>query len=212
MGTERILDLLSRSRGGRWLDLGAGTSTLFWALATTGVTEIVCGDITLEALAVLDAFVRSARLPPCYADVMAMYRKGSSDLGRLRALDWRYWVFDALQDWPLQVAAERFDMVTAFGLFGIAGTAEAYRRCFVRAARHLSPGGSLIGADWIRRPERAAESGRDYAFIGQPVIAQAAPEAGLSLGRCEVFAIAGDPVYGALVAWSMEAPIGEPAG
>lgn len=54
-GTEEICEMLLKfSKGGRWLDVGAGPCTLFWALMLNSITEIDCSEISKEGLFVLD--------------------------------------------------------------------------------------------------------------------------------------------------------------
>lgn len=80
-GTEDVLATLARfGRGGAWMDLGAGPTTLFWSIPLSGITSITCCDLMSEALKVLDEFVKSAEVPRCYRQVLEMFGREQAHL------------------------------------------------------------------------------------------------------------------------------------
>lgn len=207
MGTEHLLAALRRvGAAGRWLDLGAGTTTLLWSIPLRGITSITCADLVVEALAVLHDVARSGAVPGCYADVLAMFGSSVDELAATRRLVNRYLVLDALSRWPAWLSDERFDLITAFGCFGMAPGAECYVACFGHAAAHLAEGGRFVGADWVRRPEYIERDGHDNGYLDRALVARAAEAAGLRVLDCERAPIAGDPCYEALLIWTLGAP------
>jgi hypothetical protein len=66
-GVEDILFCL-RDHGGtprRWIDLGAGVTTLFWSIGVQSPGEVAAADLIPEALHVLAAFKATDEVPPC---------------------------------------------------------------------------------------------------------------------------------------------------
>jgi SAM-dependent methyltransferase len=204
MGTEIVLSRLSRhGLSGSWLDVGCGTTTLFWGIPLTGVLSITCCDIVAEALAVLEAFADSEFVPRCYREVLELYDRSASDFARLRQRIDRYLVFDSLAPWPAWVRRD-FDLITAFGNFGIAPDAEAYAGCLGESSRHLAVGGRMIVADWLRRGTIIARDGHDNSYLVPELVERAAVAAGLTILECEQVCISGDPNYHAILSWTVE--------
>lgn len=211
MGAEAILAALSDHGGTalgrpcRWLDLGAGTSTLFWSLALDAVHEIWAADVIPEALIVLDGFARASHVPPCYGDVMAMLGRPPDHLARMRRRMAGYLVFNALTTWPSAMAGERFDLITAFGTIGIMPDAASHGACIAEIARHLTPGGRIVGTDWIRSPAFIARDGHDNRYLDRPALEAAAGMAGLTLRHGMKLPIQGDPLYDHILIWAFAA-------
>lgn len=203
-GTEDILDNIHDiSRIGRWLDLGAGTSSLLWTIPMRGLESVTCCDIVPEALAVLDDFVKSDEIPRCYADVLAMYGVREAELRDRRALFGRYLVFDTFQPWPAQLSGEQFDFMTAVGNFGLSSTVAGYKACFTNVLPYLAPGGTIVGADWTRSETFVAEEGHDNRYVSAELLHEAAAEAGFTVNFCQRRAITDDPLYDSIVVWSI---------
>lgn len=207
-GTEEILDALAAvPTAGDWLDLGAGTSTLFWALPVSGLRSITCADVIPEPLAVLDSSVREGVLPRCYSDVLEMRGIPPEHVNAKRHLFHRYLLLDALKPWPAAMAGERFDLITAIGIFGLAAGPNAYAACFPQVAAHLRIGGYAVGADWIRSPDFVAQEGHDNSYICEDLTRQAIAHAGLEIVSCQKVRIKGDRLYDDVVVWAAKPPI-----
>lgn len=203
-GTEDVLACIEESAPiGDWLDLGAGTTSLLWAIPMTGLRSVTCCDLVPEALSVLDDLVRSEAVPRLLADVLAMYDLDEDTLRRKRGMFARYLIFDALQPWPPQLSAATFDFITAVGIFGLAPTPAEYKQCFRYMAPHLAEGGAVVGADWVRSRAFIEEEGHDNSYVGEAMLREAAAEAGLTVKACRPRALAGDPLYDAIVVWSL---------
>lgn len=203
-GTEDILDRLAEvPRAGCWLDLGAGTTSLLWSIPLNDLAKATCVDLVPEALAVLDEVVTGREAPLCYRDVMAMYGRGKADLDRRRQAFGEYLLFDALQPWPEAVRARTFDLMTAIGLFGIAGDPESYAACFQHLRPSLAPGGEVVGADWRRSADFVRREGLDNRYVSPDLTRRAAEAADLTPLSCELVEIEGDPLYDAVVVWRL---------
>jgi SAM-dependent methyltransferase len=204
-GTEEILSNLRRyGASGHWLDLGSGTTTLFWSIPMEGLASISCSDIVPEALAILDEFARSAAVPPCYQEVLGMYGKSPLDLALSRRLIKRFLVFDTLAPWPRWLSTEQFDLITAFGNFGIAPTPGRYAACFREIFRHLSPKGRALGADWVRWPLFIEQDGHDNSYLTPALVDFVARQAGFAVLDCRQVPIKGDPQYQGVICWALE--------
>ena len=209
-GAEVALGYLEElAPAGSWLDLGAGTTTLFWSIPLRDVSTVACCDIAAEALFVLDEFASSSEIPGCYQQVLEMYGKTASHLRSMRQKPRHYYVFDVLSPWPEGLWSSPFDLVTAFGSFGISATSEGYEECFKYLAQHLAPGGRAIGADWVRWPSFIEQDGHDNSYLAASLTRHAAGAAGLEVLECRQVPIAGDPYYRALICWALELRVGD---
>lgn len=206
-GTEAILDQLSRlGTHGRWLDLGAGTTTLLWSIPLMEIHSIDCCDLVVEALAVLARFGASEDVPPCYADVLHAHGRTPEHLHAMRRKLRRFLVFDGLSAWPEELASDRFDLITAFGVLSTAPDPEAYSTALEAAAAHLAPGGRAIGADWLRSVAFAESDEHDNSYLGRAQVLTAARRAGLRPLECSRQPIVDDPHYDAVLCWALEKP------
>jgi len=206
-GTEDVLETLDRfGRGGAWMDLGAGPTTLFWSIPLSGIDSVTCCDLTVEALKVLDEFVKGKEVPRCYSQVLEMFNKSPEHLEDMKRRIRRYYAFDALKPWPEELGAQTYDLITGFGLFGLAPTPARYLECFKNARPYLRAGGRMIGANWIRSPALVRVEGHDNSYLSEALVAEGVRRARLELlelKRCEVLR---DPHYEAVFVWAAEVP------
>jgi methyltransferase family protein len=201
-GTEAILDLLTRVPAPqKWLDIGAGTTTLFWAIPLTGVHAIDCCDLSPEALSVLSDFVASDEVPPCYRQVLAMFGKDSSHLADMRRRFRNFIVMNAMSVWPPALSGGGYDLISAIGLFGLAASPHGYRDAIRNVVSQVATGGYLMGADWVRSTFFVEQEGHDNSYVDSALVAEAGHEAGLTLVTSTDCAIEGDPLYSRLVVW-----------
>lgn len=202
MGTEQILNALDRwGRGGAWLDLGAGTSTLFWCCALDTVRSVTVVDVSPEALVVLNRLVRSSEVTQCSRDALAMFGRDERHVARVRGLEWRYLVFDFSQPWPSLLAGGSYDLITAFGCFGLADGPDHFRRSIRQAASRLVPGGTIIGANWLRTPAAITAKGYDTSFLSPEFIATSLMAVGLDMCQASVTPIRAEEPYEAIIVW-----------
>ena len=204
-GTEQILDALARhSTGGDWIDLGCGPSTLFWSLVLTGVRSVSCADISSEALQVLAEFVAGDQVPTCYRQVLAMYRRPPAHLAEMRRLIRHYYRFDVTRPWPPELAEAGFDLVTAFGIFGLSPSPAGYLGCFDHLRPHLRPGGRIIGGNWIRSQRLVELERHDNRYLTTGLAVEGIRRAGGEVLHCERVSIRGDPFYDAVIVWAAQ--------
>jgi len=205
-GAEEILSAL-RDHGGRpahWIDLGAGVTTLFWAIgleAAPGAVS-VC-DLVPEALHVLTAFKDGDETPPCYREAMALVGRPETQFEALRRRPWTCHVFDCLRPWPAGPGrAGGYGLISAIGCFGLSPDADRYAGAFAAAAANLAPGGRFIGADWVRSGLLIDREGHDNRYVSPALTAACAERAGLSTLALDRVPIAGDPYYDSVTVWA----------
>jgi hypothetical protein len=205
-GVEPILETLARHGGApnRWIDLGAGVTTLFWAIGVNAPRAVAVSDLVPEALAVLSRFKMSDELPPCYADALRLVGKSAMDLEAVRRLDWSYHVMDCLAPWSISAEHGGFDLISAIGCFGLAASPALYARAFAAAAGNLARRGRLVGVDWIRSALFVEREGHDNRYLGERLAAECGAAAGLKLLDLATVPIAGDDFYDSLIVWAFE--------
>jgi hypothetical protein len=205
-GAEQILDTIDRYAGdGDWIDLGCGPSTLFWSLTMTGIRSVNCADISPEALTVLAEFVHSDEVPICYRQVLERYGRPPDHLATMRRRVQRYFVLDVTRPWPTELAGVAFDLVTAFGIFGLSPSPATYLDCFEHLRPQLRPGGRIIGGNWIRSQRLVDEDGHDNRYLSTELVGQGIRRAGAELLHCEQTPIQGDPYYDGVIVWAARA-------
>lgn len=205
MGAYEILDMVRQFVcPGRRLDVGSGTASLFWILSADGDVTTTAADVEPEALIVVRDFLQGpAPLPACYYEAAALFGVTAERVDELRGSIGSYLLFNALRTWPATVTRGRYDSVTAFGCFGIAGSRTGYLDCFANAASAVRQCGRIVGADWIRHP---AKQRRDYSFLNATTLREIACDIGLRILHLHDLMITGDETYGGIVLWAFEAP------
>ena len=205
MGSAEILQMARAFMSpGRRLDVGSGTSALFWILATNGDIRTTATDVEPEALFVLRELVSSPQpLPLCYYQAAELFGLSASHIESLRQSVDSYLLFNALHPWPTELTTAAYDTVSAFGCFAIAGSQPAYLECFQRAAQAVRAGGRIVGADWIRH-ERLRK--RDYSFVAVPALRLIGKAVGLRVLAAEAVPIRGHELYSDVVLWAFERP------
>jgi SAM-dependent methyltransferase len=203
-GVEPILETLARHGGApnHWVDLGAGVTTLFWAIGVNAPRAVSACDLVPEALHVLSRFKASEELPPCYEDALRLMDRSRADFDAVRRLDWTYHVVDGLAPWSIPGGG--IDLITAIGCFGLAASPALYLQAFAAAAANLAPGGRLIGVDWIRSALFVEREGHDNRYLGDALTAECGARATLKPLSLATVSIAGDDFYDSLIVWAFE--------
>jgi hypothetical protein len=203
-GTEYILAQAARhAPGGHWLDIGSGTSALFWATGFRGIKSVTCVDLVPEALFVLDKFRASDAVPACYSEALDIVANSAAELARTRAVPWQYVQADVLRPWADHITQQAYEMITAYAIFGIAPDLEGYKACFRHLSAAARAGQVLLGADWIRSDDFVAFESHDNRYVSVEACRVAGAQAGLEVVECDYHAIKGDPLYSGVVAWVM---------
>ncbi|MDE3080695.1 MAG: class I SAM-dependent methyltransferase [Paracoccaceae bacterium] len=203
-GVEEILATLSNHGGrpARWVDLGAGVTTLFWAIGVDRPAQVVACDLVPEALSVLSTFKQGDEVPRCYGEAMALLGRSLADFNSLRRSDWDFRVLDCLSPWTLTGFEEGFDLVTAIGCLGLAHDADHYAQAFLAGACNLRPGGRFIGADWVRSAAFVDIEGHDNGYVSASLTESCGERASLQLLSIENISIKGDPYYDSVLVWA----------
>lgn len=200
-GTETILELLSNEGGGNnWLDLGAGSTTLFWSIPMKPINNVECNDITIEALKVLNDFVVSDDVPKCYEDVLKFFEKTEEQLSR--KINY-YHVFNVFEEWPKQIK-KKYDLITEFGTFGQARSEKEFIDSFVFAEKHLIKRGKLIGANWIRKKGSQWKYGIDNDFVSIGLIKKASRKSEMKLEFIKECPIINDKFYNSVIVFMLK--------
>ncbi len=202
-GTEVVLDILKRDgKSGKWLDLGAGPATLFWSLMLRDINELHCNELYIEGLKVLDDFLKGDSVPQCYKDVMNMYGIDSQHLVNMRTLPRKYYIFDALTEWPSDLS-HNYDLITGFGVFGLTTNPEDYIRCFEYMRDFLKDDGHAIGANWIRSQSFIDKGNTDNRFMNMDLIKRAAERYDYQILHLSEERIENDENYDKVLVWSL---------
>ena len=205
MGAEEILAAVSNyGRGGNVLDLGAGTSTAFWLLPLQEVRQITCADVVCESLKVLSDFLDSGRLPQCYRDIMAMYALTDRHQTELWGKIGPYMQFDCFSPWPDFLKDQRYDTITAFGVYAIAKDRTAFETAIGQLPGHLAENGRVIGAEWIRAPGIAVEDGGRTDYLDKDCVQDALSKAGLTIQEISEIEIENDSLFNSIILWIAE--------
>ena len=203
-GTEEIFEALATTTTDcqRWLDIGAGVTSLFWSIGLDYIDSVDVCDLVPEALQILHDFVKNKETPPCYRKMLSILGKDDEYLCRIRELPWQFHVFDALQaPWPDVMKEKRYDIVSAIGCLGLSSGPDGYSVAFDEAVEHLSPAGRIVGADWIRSDLFITQEGHDNRYLGLPLSRKCAIKRNLIMLYENDVKIVGDPYYNTISIW-----------
>lgn len=203
-GTEAILQMLSKyGKGQKWLDVGSGPATLFWALMMPEVTQLSCSEICAEGIYVLDSIFRSNGIPLCHKDVMRMYNIQSDIINNIKSIERNYYLFDALNTWP-NLMHSPYDIISIFGVFGLSANQEEYISCFQYPKSSLKPEGVLLGANWVRSSKMIEKHGGDNRYITPDLVNIAASRFGYYVHYLSEELISNDPNYDRVIIWCLK--------
>lgn len=204
-GTETILEAIKEfCPGGEWLDLGCGSSTLFWSLMTENIKSISCCDYDVEALQILHDFSLQKDIPKCYLDVIDIYKLDANILDANRKKISNYYVFDSLNQWPTQMKEKRYDYITEFGVFGLSKTSEGFINCFNYMIGSLNKAGIAIGANWVLSHEYSKRRNHFNNYISCELVDEAVKIFNLELLFLKEVAIKNDIDYDKVIVWAIK--------
>lgn len=186
-GIMSILNILSEEgKCERWLDIGAGSNSLLWAIALKEVKTIECCDIRIEAFKPAYDFLTAGKLPQCYLDVLKKFNKNTRDFICLQEKIAYYHVFDAFKTWPDKMERS-YDLITEFGTFGQVNTPTEFINSVSYANAHLANKGKLIGANWIRQKGNHWLYGQNNDFVNEQLVNISASENNLRVTYLKKF-------------------------
>ncbi len=203
-GTEEILQLLSSYKdGGKWLDVGSGTCTLFWAMALDRITDITCSDMYPEAHKILIDYLEKKGVPKCYTEASKILGLNIKNSQKYKKLISNFVLFDALKKWPVRLKKEQYDIITCFGVFGLSKTVEEYIKCFSYFKNVLSKKAIIIGANWKRSKFFVKTNGGSNSYLSTKLIKEAAFRYKYEIVFLKEKQIIGDPNYDSVIIWAL---------
>lgn len=195
-GTEDLLALLAGLPPVRtWVDLGAGSESLLWAIPLRA-QALVAIDRDPQRLALLRAAAEAAAPRGVHRTALQLTERSLADwVARCRSL--REVIVADLLDGELPphpaLARASADLVTQFGLLGLAPTAEAFLARFAALHRHLlAPGGIAAGANWVATDPATANT---RVRLSAPLYQRATLRARIRLHALRCLPITGDPDF-----------------
>ena len=149
LGTEHILAALRQVPPvGTWADLGAGSESLLWSLALD-TRRLVAVDRDGQRLRTLRAYAGARQPRGAYRTALALCGRTSGDFAlrcdRLAATV----AADCLTGPSLPLRPACAELVTQFGLLGLASTPARFTSAWVACHDPLAPGGWTVGANWV---------------------------------------------------------------
>lgn len=154
LGTEHVIELLNEIPPvDSWIDVGAGSESLFWACALSA-ERLVAVDTEPARLALLWRSSHASAPRGSYRTVLRLSRRTAAEWATVRSSLVGTVVADCLTATP--PVAQRADLVTQFGLLGLTETRAQFQRSFAALAQLAHPGGWIAGANWMAtgRPDR----------------------------------------------------------
>ncbi|WP_433358688.1 class I SAM-dependent methyltransferase [Streptosporangium sp. CA-115845] len=193
LGTEDILAALQTiSPVHTWVDAGAGSESLLWAIPLTAA-HLVAADIDTDRLALLRSYAAAQQPRPAYRTVLQLCGRTERDFAaRCRTLAATVRA-DCLTGRPLPIAEGSVDLLTQFGLLGLTATPDAFVASWQALHRALAPGGWCAGANWV-----SATTNSDRVSLSEELYRQAMTACGITPHLLTRVPITGDPDFTAV--------------
>lgn len=189
LGTENILAVLRQVPPvGTWADLGAGSESLLWSVALD-TCRLVAVDRDEQRLLTLRAYAGARQPRGAYRTALALCGRAPGDFA-LRCDGLAATVAaDCLTGPFLPLRPACAELVTQFGLLGLASTPAHFTSSWVACYEPLSPGGWAVGANWaaVGQPGRVRLTRQLYqaAFV----------RSGMTPQLIEQVTVSGDPDF-----------------
>lgn len=197
MGTEDIIAALRTVPPvGTWLDLGAGSESLFWSIPLSA-RSLLAVDADQQRLDLLEQVAEHSEPRGVYRTVLEMCGRTAADYDERRA-SLATARADCLTGESLllpQTPPGGFDLVTQFGLFGLTPDPGRFRACWTHAHSLLKVGGWTAGANWIAAP---GHHGTGRVTLTRDLYAGAMAASGITPQLLARLLIHGDPAFTAL--------------
>jgi len=187
LGTEDILAVLGRVPSRRtWLDLGAGSESLLWSIPLQA-EHLVAVDLDPRRLAILRSYVAAEQPRAAYRTVLELSDRTQADFTtRCRSLAATL-AADCLSGTTLPFAPAGVDLVTQFGLLGLATNPDQFLACWKHAHAPLATGGWCAGANW-----NAGAPGQNRVQLTQKLYTEAFAASGMALSLITRVSFTGD--------------------
>lgn len=174
LGTEYILRMLLKvAPAGTWLDLGAGSESLLWCIPLRA-RRLIAADADPQRLARLRAYAAAGQPRGAYRTALELCDRSPADyIRRCRALAATV-AANCLTGRPLPFRTGSADLITQFGLLGLARDATSFLDCWQHAHAVLAAGGWCAGANWN------ATAAHDRVTLTRQLYARAFTAAGIT--------------------------------
>ncbi|GAA0979423.1 hypothetical protein GCM10009555_044080 [Acrocarpospora macrocephala] len=148
LGTEHILAVLQQIPPARtWADLGAGSESLLWSIPLDA-GHLFAVDLDPHRLALLRDYAAARRPRGAYQTALKLCGRNADDFAqrcdRLAATI----IADCLAGYPTPLRAGCADLVTQFGLLGLATSHAQFLTSWKACHEPLAAGGWAAGANW----------------------------------------------------------------
>jgi len=148
LGTEHILAALQQLPPARtWLDLGSGSESLLWSIALDA-RRLIAVDLDPHRLNLLRDCAAARTPRGAYQSVLDLCGRGQSDFAQRCGSLAATVVADCLTGRPLPLQADCADLVTQFGLLGLAPGPGQFLASWAACQIPLAAGGWAAGANW----------------------------------------------------------------
>jgi hypothetical protein len=189
LGTEQILAALARiPAAGTWLDLGSGSESLLWSIALHAGL-LIAADRDPQRLRLLRDYAASGKPRGAYRTVLTLCGQDEHDFAercrRLRAAV----AADCLSGTRLPISAGCANLVTQFGLLGLAAGHGQFLRAWDACHEPLAARGWIAGANW----NAPAQPGR--VTLTEHLYRAACARSGVTLLHIERVPITADPDF-----------------
>lgn len=189
LGTEQIITLLQRIPPvGTWLDLGSGSESLLWSIPLD-TERLIALDRDPHRLARLRAYAATGQPRGAYRTVLDLCGRDRGDFALHGTRLAGCLVADCLTGTSLPVRPGTADLVTQFGLLGLAAGPAQFARAWAVCHQSLSAGGWAAGANWT------ATNPAGRVRLSEPLYASALARSGITPLHIERVPITGDPDF-----------------
>jgi hypothetical protein len=148
LGTEHILATLQQLPPAQtWLDLGSGSESLLWSIALDA-RRLIAVDLDHHRLNLLRDYAAARTPRGAYQTVLDLCGLGQSDFAQRCGSLAVTVIADCLIGRPLPLQAGCADLITQFGLLGLASGPDQFRASWAACHHPLTAGGWVAGANW----------------------------------------------------------------
>jgi|GEM_PF-2148211 len=204
LGTEIVLDMVHELGEIKTLiDLGSGTSTLFWMLPLQNVETIIYNEIYKEPVYIFHNYViKNDSLAKCYYEILKRYGYPSEHIGYIKNKIKEFHLFDVRSYWKINTNT-KFEIITQFGTFGLSRNEEEFFRCIENSSKNLSDHGSIMGANWVMKNHLIKEKSIDNHYLSTDLIKKSAISLNMKVTVNEMYKI-NDRDYEGILIWSLK--------
>lgn len=148
LGTEHILTALQQSSAARtWLDLGSGSESVLWSIALDA-QRLIAVDLDPHRLNLLRDYAAAGKPRGAYQTVLDLCGRSRRDFAQRCGSLAATVIADCLTGRPLPLRDGCADLVTQFGLLGLASGPDQFLASWMTCHAPLAASGWAAGANW----------------------------------------------------------------